>query len=112
VAIGTTRDELERIKGKASPVRSLFPEEPRGFPDPEFLDLQELRKRVIVAALPDPAPKQDVLKALEALAAVDREPVQYTTAVVYNGGTENFVRYDVGRSGTVRLILAESCVVK
>lgn len=102
VAIGTTRGELERIKGK--PARSFIPFG-IGLPDQEFLKAQEDRKRALVGSLPDPVPKRDVVKVLEALAAIDREPLQYTTPLTYKD-----FRYDIGLAGTVQTIIAPSCM--
>jgi hypothetical protein len=109
VAIGTARIDLERLKGKLA--RTFMPVG-IGFPDPEFLALQRTRKEAIIDALPDPVSKQDVLETLRALAAIDNEPLQYTTPLICHVGTDDYVRYDLGHSGTVQSNSAQSCVVE
>jgi hypothetical protein len=100
VAIGDTKDDVLRIKGKPG-------SESDGLPDQEVMEKRGKLKRDILDALPDPAPKRLVMKAFEEIAGLDASPPAFCTAWIYKVGTPSFERYEFGSlSGRVQSILS------
>jgi hypothetical protein len=103
VAIGATKDEVRAAKGE--PTRQF-----QGMPDTEAAEARKQHNLDIVNALPDPAPKKQVLDAFAEIARLDAQPAAFMSAWIY--GQQPFVRYDFAtKNGTVRMIFTNSCAM-
>jgi hypothetical protein len=106
IAIGDTKDQVRRVKGE--PMRRFD-----GTLDAEALATRKRRKLDILDGLPDPAPKEQVLRAFKEIAGLDASPIPRATAWVFNPGSPSFVRYDFGSlSGRVQTIFANCGTVE
>jgi hypothetical protein len=106
VAIGDDKDAIRHVKG--GPPRQF-----QGVPDSDALQSRKQRKLDLLNALPDAAPKSQVIDAFVETARIDAQPITFTTAWAYNAGKPSFVRYDLGsEDDKVQSIIADSCAAE
>lgn len=99
VTVGSLKADVMRLIGRPS-------KEMSGIPDEEFADEKLVRKRRLIERLPDPASKNLVRGAFEAILKIEDEVVPNNEAWIYRNG-RIFTRYDFGsRSGRVQVILS------
>ena len=107
VAIGDSKDTVRRLRGEPQTSAAQGP--------PDLLDLADRRKRkqALLEALPDPAPKAEVMRVFDDMNRIDAMPLRLLTGWLYKPGTSEYVRYDFGSpNDTVQIVTARSCKVE
>ena len=92
--------------------KSQLPNEPfkkvAGFADAEVIEARAKHKREIIDGLPNPAPREQVLKAFAAIEELNAQPFSASSGWIYKSYDGAMVRYDIGSiSNRVQTILTE-----
>jgi hypothetical protein len=89
IRVGDQAPELIEKKGK--PLTKV-----QGALDLAQREAWSKRKREIIEQLPNPAPKEQVMKAFAAVEQVNSQPLLYSSGWVYKNADGVAVRYDIG----------------